>query len=256
MPNKKKIPKYPCGSCGDECNLNTLQCSGCFKWFHQLCSGVPAPVVTYLGSVKGLMWRCEPCIIESHNRNNEAPLLFQKKFEEISKQLNEVKDQLTEMKTEKETVVTPNNVVQQSMSEVTKKSIRVSGLPESSEDNVYKRKTDDIKKVKNIALKLGFEELRINGVIRAGKYDPDKDRTLIVELTSRTDAELLVSKAILDKFGTKNNVYISPDLTREERLEERKVLKKRRELINTGTDKNSIKIRNLKLLVDGVVVPV
>ena len=132
----------------------------------------------------------------------------------------------------------------------------MSGLPESSEDNVYKRKTDDIKKVKNIALKLGFEELRINGVIRAGKYDPDKDRTLIVELTSRTDAELLVSKAILDKFGTKNNVYISPDLTREERLEERKVLKKRRELINTGTDKNSIKIRNLKLLVDGVVVPV
>ena len=48
----------------------------------------------------------------------------------------------------------------------------------------------------------------------------------------------------------------TPDLTREERLEERKVLKKRRELINTGRDKNSIKIRNLKLLVDGVVVPV
>ena len=74
---------------------------------------------------------------------------------------------------------------------------------------------------------------------------------MIVELTNRSDAELLVSKAMMDKLGTSSDIWISPDLSKEERLLEKKVLKKRRELIDAKTDRKRIKVRNLTLFLDG-----
>ena len=79
---------------------------------------------------------------------------------------------------------------------------------------------------------------------------------MIVELTTRSDAELLVSKAMMDKLGTSSDIWISPDLSKEERLLERKVLKKRRELIDAKTDRKRIEVRNLTLFLDGEAVPV
>ena len=76
---------------------------------------------------------------------------------------------------------------------------------------------------------------------------------MIVELTTRSDAELLVSKAKMDKLGTSSDIWISPDLSKEERLLERK---KRRELIDSKTDRKRIKVRNLTLFLDGEAVPV
>ena len=55
--------------------------------------------------------------------------------------------------------------------------------------------------------------------MRAGKYDEKatKNRTLIVELSSKSEAELLVTKAFQDKLGTTEKIYISPDFTKPER---------------------------------------
>ena len=44
---------------------------------------------------------------------------------------------------------------------------------------------------------------------------------------------------------------ISRELTHEERIIERNLLKKRRDLIESGTKRTSIRIRTLKLYVDG-----
>ena len=45
--------------------------------------------------------------------------------------------------------------------------------------------------------------------------------------------------------------FISRELTHEERIIEKNLLKKRRDLIETGTKRTSIRISNLKLYVDG-----
>ena len=45
--------------------------------------------------------------------------------------------------------------------------------------------------------------------------------------------------------------FISRELTHEERIIERNHLKKRRDLIENGTKRTSIRIRNLKPYVDG-----
>ena len=148
------------------------------------------------------------------------------------------------------------NQPQSVQTEITKRSIRVTGIEESTEENVYHRKADDMKKLQDVASKLGFPELKVNSVIRAGKFDKQRHRMMIVELTTRSDAELLVSKAMMDKLGTSSDIWTSPDLSKEERLLERKVLKKRRELIDAKTDRKRIKVRNLTLFLDGEAVPV
>ena len=79
---------------------------------------------------------------------------------------------------------------------------------------------------------------------------------MIVELPFRSNAELLVSKAMVDKLGASSDIWISQDLSKEERLLKRKVLKKRRELIDAKNRLQKNKIRNLTLLLDGEVVPV
>ena len=83
-----------------------------------------------------------------------------------------------------------------------------------------------------------------------GKFSEGRNRTLIVELPNIMDVELLVSKAIKGKLGNVHQVYISPDLTKEEREIEKKLLKKRRELIDSKeVERKGMKIRNLTLYV-------
>ena len=47
------------------------------------------------------------------------------------------------------------------------------------------------------------------------------------------------------------HAFISRELTHEERIIERNLLKKRRDLLEKGTKRTSIRIRNFKLYVDG-----
>ena len=52
----------------------------------------------------------------------------------------------------------------------------------------------------------------------------------------------------------KFEVYISKSLNKTEQEKERKVLKKRRSLIEENTDPSRLKNRNLELFLDGAVV--
>ena len=96
-----------------------------------------------------------------------------------------------------------------------RQSIRVIGFPESKKTNLYKRKSDKIEKVEIIARYLGFN-IRINWTARVGKYDEKitENRMLTVELSSKSENELLATKTIQDKLGTTKKVDILPDLTK------------------------------------------
>ena len=160
MTNKerKSTAKYPCGACAEECKTNTIQCFACKIWFYQLCSGVPAQAITHIGRVKGLLWFCEPCLITQTEKPDCSPII-EKQVETISAQLNEVKAQLDNMAKENHSLNQPQSV----QTEITKRSIRVTGI-ESTEENVHHRKADDMKKLKDVASKLVFLNSRLTAL--------------------------------------------------------------------------------------------
>ena len=235
--------KYPCGLCGEECKTNTIQCAKCEKWNHQQCTEVPPAIMAYLGKVKGLFWSCDACL-GTPIKDSSALSVLEQKVEIITEQITNLSKTMNSLNPP-----TPMHK-HQDQQQVTKRSVRVSGLPESTAKNIYERKSDDIQKIKTIVADIGVTDLKVNNIIRMGKFSEGRNRTLIVELPNIMDVELLVSKAIKGKLGNVHQVYNSPDLTKEEREIEKKLLKKRRELIDSKeVERKDIKIRNLTLYV-------
>ena len=64
-------------------------------------------------------------------------------------------------------------------------------------------------------------------------------------------AKLVANSHHLKDYPADYRAFISREITNEERIIERNLLKKRRDLIESGTKRTSIRIRNLKLYVDG-----
>ena len=235
--------KYPCGLRGEECKTNTIQCAKCEKWYHQQCTEVPPAIMAHLGKVKGLFWSCDACL-GTPIKDNSALSVLEQKVEIITEQITSLSKTMNSLNPP-----TPMHK-HEDQQQVTKRSVRVSGLPESTAKNIYERKSDDIQKLKTIIADIGVTDLKVNNIIRMGKFSEGRNRTLIVELPNIMDVELLVSKAIKAKLGNVHQVYISPDLTKEEREIEKKLLKKRRELIDSKeVERKDIKIRNLTLYV-------
>ena len=55
---------------------------------------------------------------------------------------------------------------------------------------------------------------------------------------------------------SKANLYLLPALSREDAIRENQILKKRRELINNGVEREKLSVRNLELFLDGEKVEV
>ena len=89
---------------------------------------------------------------------------------------------------------------------------------------------------------IDIEPSDIKDLYRLGKYDQksERPRPLLVKfLRSNTAIDILSSKSKLEA-----PIYIKPDLTPQERQKERLLLKERRSLIDNGTERRYIKIRN------------
>ena len=96
-------------------------------------------------------------------------------------------------------------------------------------------------------------EVIIEHCRRLGKFIPGKSRTVLVTFNNIWDARELRTKAIEQQLYRHKGVLIVPELSYEDQVE-KKILKKRFELINQGTGKSRIRIRDLKLYVDGQFV--
>ena len=91
---------------------------------------------------------------------------------------------------------------------------------------------------------------------RLGRFDTQKKRPLLVSFKSIWDKRKCLALAIQNKLFQTDKILIVPELSPEERTIEKKLLAKRYQLINEGTDKSRIRIRNLKLFCDGIEVTV
>jgi len=126
----------------------------------------------------------------------------------------------------------------------------VYGISESPKNTNYQLRTK--KDMENIieALSKTGNKIRssdIKDLYRLGKYDPNNQRPrpiLVKLLRSNMAFDILSSKTKLEA-----PVYIKPDMTHQERQKERLLLKERRSLIDQGTERRYIKIRNDSIFV-------
>ena len=134
-------------------------------------------------------------------------------------------------------------------------SIRIHSLPEPSEANSIDRlRKEEVRKIFN---HLGEGESEIKDIRRLGLRDKDRKqpRNLLVKVACAfTVKNLLANARNLKTFSSP--VFLSRALEPKEQLIEQQVLRKRRELIlNKGVDTKELEVRDLKLLRNGVIVP-
>jgi len=124
-------------------------------------------------------------------------------------------------------------------------NIVVYGVAENPQNtNRKQRMKNDMEKVMEALSEtdIDIEPSDIKDLYRLGKYDQNSERPrplLVKFLRSNTAVDILSSKSKLEA-----PIYIKPDLSPQERQRERLLLKERRCLIEKGSERRYIKIRN------------
>ena len=106
--------------------------------------------------------------------------------------------------------------------------------------------------VQTFCEKLKIAPSRIKNLSRLGKFKPEstaRPRPVEIQLTSSYDRRITLSNAFLLK-GTK--IFVRPKLCWKDRIKEKDLLSKRYELIQLGLNRDSLRIRDLKLFHNGV----
>ena len=115
-----------------------------------------------------------------------------------------------------------------------------------SNERLLKDKQSTQKLAEEIGVQLASEDC-----FRLEKYDSTKQRPLLVTCPSIWDARLRLSKAIESKLHGRKKISVIPlSCHTADKEKEKKLLKKRFEMIQSGCIKNKIKIHNFKLSYD------
>ncbi len=134
-----------------------------------------------------------------------------------------------------------------------KYNIVVYGIKESTKGTSrHTRTSKDREGVMTIIHKVDNEisQQSLRDCIRLGKYDEEKCRPILAKLTRTCDISSILSNR--SKLSRTEGISIKPDMTREERSIESLLLKERRQLINSGTERTSIKIRGNAIYVNNM----
>ena len=120
---------------------------------------------------------------------------------------------------------------------------------------MHKRLSDDIKSVSETVHSIcpDLSSQSICDCTRIGKYSEERTRPVVARLTRVQDVyKILANRHKLPRSpnNVKSYVSIKPFMTKTERLTESTLLKERRALIESGTDRRDIKIRGNSLYVN------
>ena len=159
--------------------------------------------------------------------------------------------QFIEKKVKESEMKTPENVRKQHSQDCST-GVRIQNVPENASLNSAQSLQHDMKHVMANLKHTICEEPFISDCFRIGKYDETKRSGIIVNLSNIWRTRKILAKFHHMKgYPADYRAFISRELTHEERKIEKNLLKKRRDLIEIGTKRTSIRIRNLKLYVDG-----
>ena len=225
---------------------NAICCSKCERWVHQSCSTFNATEYKMLNRKNkiNLMWFCDACIPLINCLLRNAPLSPHPRSEtegEMNKKLDKVIDgfaKLEKAMVNKETAIEEiiEEKVEKYFREKSEREERESNLvfhnlPESSSEDIVDRKSHDIEQVQQILDDLDVDPTYISEPARLGKKieTPDgqsKPRLLRVKLGSVSTKKQVLNRAKSLRKSTNQTwtkVYITPDLTYKERVENRKL---------------------------------
>ena len=136
--------------------------------------------------------------------------------------------------------------------------IRIDGIPEATTsspenpDNTTSIVNQEAAKVKEV---LDFlDERRVGKFKQSFKEKRTRPRSTLLTVANVWEAKQILGKASLLRGFTKFKAFLSPSLSQEDIIKERKIIKKRQELINSGVQAKSLKIKNFQLFLDNVLV--
>ena len=258
--------KNPCGQCKDECKAgNSVSCGFCETYYHAKCVDGMTPefvdscdkITKLFGGSAFLCFICRKLASKINKSVREVELKMAAMETELKKEVAERK--ALEAKVErmesrsdqvKDKVVGMEKEIEAGM-ERTKKEVRdemeterkereersenvvVYGMKESEEEEAEKRKDDDKNKFMEMAREIGVgveaEEVEVK--FRAGKKREDgKARPMIVKVKDdETKQKLLANARRLARKEEWKAVFVSPDLTWQQREEGRKEEKRLRD---------------------------
>ena len=124
-------------------------------------------------------------------------------------------------------------------------------VPENNLRFSNDRKLRDKKIIEVIATELNLHNVQVADCHRNGKFNNSKPRPVSATFSSIWDATRMVSKSIEKKLFQEKRILVLAQLSPSDQEIERSLLAKRYTVINDGTNETRIKIRNLKLYIDG-----
>ena len=239
-----------CVKCKKKSGGCWFQCDACDSWTHAECMSMTADEYRTLKKFPNFRYYCDFCFPKITVKATLQCAEIKNNLSSLQKKVKKAL-QFVEKKVNESEVKTPENVRKQHLQDCST-GIRDQNVPESASQNSAQRLQHDMKHVMALLKHTIGEEPTIPDSFRIGKYDETKRRGIIVKLANIwTTRNILANSHPVKGYPADYRAFISRELTHKEHIIERNLLKKRRDLIENGIKRTSIRIRNLKLYVDG-----
>ena len=260
-----------CSTCktGIEMADDIFLCVCCGKVMHSSvqCTGLPEDAIAGIQLISlNVLLLCNYCVERNRrdvilndlasNRSSDASALF---FDTVVERVDVIKKIVTEtaeklfatsqaeyppLCTSAVTTVAPPHATSPLMS--TDTGIRVRGIPEVDKPNHHERYKNDMEEARKLLQFLLGSNADIADIRRLGKFEKNRRRPLLVKFSNAWQPRLaLLSRSKLKDY--KNQKFIDKELSPAEIQSENTLLLKRRELIGQGTERKSLRIRDLSL---------
>ncbi len=261
-----------CMVCVEEVQINdkAISCQKCEKWTHQSCANLNNQEYKVLEKGKlNVMWFCNTCTGEVSRmlRGISLPNITEKghdcssasKLEDVTRKLDRVTETMQKMvdvlaKRDENLDRVVEAKVSKYMEEKSEKEKRECNLifhniPEAVSDDIEERKGHDVDEVMRVLTKLDVKDNVVSKPIRLGKKDPESSGPRLLKVTvddvSVKNETLRKARQLKEHIGYAK-VFITPDLTPQERQENRKLREELRNRCEQGEE--NIAIRGGKIV--------
>ena len=243
--NRVKSISDSCFTCDEKIlkNESSFDCfvCGCRMHLTKNCTGLSEAAVNGVLAIgKNALLLCNKCIEEKrHEKLAQSAHVNTVSNEHQESQMKNLETEMTDIKKTVSEIKTllQNSPITKSQEQMPKPpeeldGIRIRGIPESTEKEV--RQEHDLAEVQKLLTHMEVNAI-IGDVIRLGRYEENKTRTILLKVPNAYQRRMvLLSARKLKTFS--QPIFLSKQLTKEEADLENLALVRRRELINKGTD--------------------
>ena len=211
---------------------DALECELCEFWFHAECLGLDFEKYKKVRAVEDFMkWFCESCN-SGFKKLKETVTRLERRVEQLENGIErDINDKITDI------------VMERMERDKRKNNLMFFGLPEAGQDVKGRERANfdasSLRALKKVDKGLEIRTEDIETSFRVGKPDPEKTRPLCIKFVDpKVRGRVLRNGKMLNRatgqMKKMSDVYISPDLTKTQRAENRKLY----EELKTKRDKS------------------